>query len=113
MSGTNFNFDDVTVDFGNECFWNFHNLGDGGTEIIVGETFFKQFYTIFDSENSQIGFGLAQATQGSIVGPWFWYSTEKGSVDSPTSLAVVSLCSVSVIVFIGISVVLLKLLKKG
>jgi hypothetical protein len=41
----------------NKCYWNFNKVGNG-TEFIIGEQFFQQFYTVFDNENSRMGFGV-------------------------------------------------------
>lgn len=40
------------------CYWGFTHIGNG-TEFVIGEIFFEQFYTIFDNKNSKMGFGVS------------------------------------------------------
>jgi len=41
----------------NLCYWNFQKVGNG-TEFIIGEQFYAQYYTVFDNENLRMGFGI-------------------------------------------------------
>jgi hypothetical protein len=59
MAGWTFNFetqDPITGNF--SCFWLFQNIGQS-TDLILGQPFLKQFYTVFDSTNAQLGFAIS------------------------------------------------------
>jgi hypothetical protein len=41
----------------NACSWNLRKT-DSNTTFFIGEQFFTRFYTIFDNDNSRLGFGI-------------------------------------------------------
>ena len=58
MSSSTFTFERTNAYQQTECVWNFQNTGNNN-EITIGEQFFKQFYTVFDGQNNQLGFALS------------------------------------------------------
>jgi len=54
------------------CYIYLENIGASSTAAI-GEVFFMQFYSVFDSDNQRIGFAnhAANSTMISQYGPWF------------------------------------------
>jgi len=121
MSGRNFTEeeeDDVTN--ATTCYWNIQDIGEEtGTlnRVMVGDQFFKQFYTVFDSENASLGIGISNNINSTDVdGPWitFWTApptpepTPTPEPHGPTVLMVAgittgSIAVVAVAAFFGLS----------
>jgi hypothetical protein len=125
MSGRNFTteeYDDVNLC--DICYWNLQDIGEevgGLNQVLVGEQFFKQFYTVFDSENASVGIGISNNVNTTDVdGPWitFWTAppapeptptpTPEPEPNGPTVLMVAGITTGSVVIvavaaFFGLS----------
>jgi hypothetical protein len=72
------------------CYFNFANLGYYDN-IIIGQAFISEFYTIFDTENSRIGLGISANTLANPTfakdGPWI--------TNLPNPLSVLAIVGIS------------------
>jgi hypothetical protein len=93
---------------GLECKWNFQNLGNT-TEIVVGEQFFKQFYTIFDNDNAQMGFAVSTNSANSTDGPWVLYAPAPDN--GPSVLMVTGVTTASIIIVAVLAFFVVKVMK--
>jgi len=91
MSGRNFTTEDYdAIELISTCYWNLQDIGEevgGLNQVLVGEQFFKQFYTVFDSENASVGIGISNNVNTTdIDGPWitFWTAPAPEPTPDPT-----------------------------
>ena len=94
MSGSSFTVQKDDPLLPTECVWNFQNLGDKN-EIVVGEQFFKQFYTVFDTDNAQLGFGIS-TNSNTDDGPWILFAPEPHN--GPSVLMVAGITTSSIVI---------------
>lgn len=94
-----------------QCNWSIQSVGDH-SEFVIGETFFKQFYTIFDNNNGQVGFGVSSSytQQDSKNGPWILDAVQPPSNSSALFVVVIAVCTILFIA--GIAYAILKTGKK-
>ena len=96
------------------CIWGFVDSNTTGNDFFIGENFVTQFYTIFDSENNNMGFGLSVNNANANTGPWLLFSG-----DEPTpapgglsSLAIVGITTGSIAVAAIAGFVIFKVIQK-
>jgi large-conductance mechanosensitive channel len=63
MYGDNFYWNGVN-NLTSGCYWNFQDLGNATSQVWIGEAFFQQWFTVFDIDNSLIGFGVSSIASG-------------------------------------------------
>lgn len=76
----------------NGCVWGFKDSNTTGNDFILGEQFVTQFYSIFDSENEQMGFGVSVYSNDN-TGPWLLFS---GPTPSPSGLSALAITGISI-----------------
>jgi hypothetical protein len=83
------------------CYWNFQDLGATTNQVLVGETFFSQFYTIFDNEVGVVGFGISASVDNAtlaVSGPWM--SEDWPDVMGPVAVLCAIVGGIGLVVFI-------------
>jgi hypothetical protein len=78
----------------NGCVWGFKDSNTTGNDFILGEQFVTQFYTIFDSDNEQMGFGVSIYSTTS-TGPWLLFSGDS-PIPSPSGLSALAITGITV-----------------
>jgi hypothetical protein len=73
------------------CSWQFSNIGNA-TQVIIGQPFIWQYYTVFDTDNAQIGIATMKLNQ--FAAPFFgpWISTAGSSpAPEPTPSSIIEM----------------------
>lgn len=93
------------------CLWGFVDSNTTGNDFFIGENFVTQFYTIFDSDNNNMGFGLSVNNANANTGPWLLFSGDSPAPAGLSSLAIVGITAGSIAVAAIAGFVIFKVIQ--
>jgi hypothetical protein len=102
-------WDDEVIPPNATCGWLIGDIG-ASANVVIGSVFIEQFVTVFDAENSQVGFAISPLVpHPDGLGPWI---TTKINGGSTSTLAVVLIVTGSLAVVAVVGVVVLTQIRK-
>jgi hypothetical protein len=74
--------------------------------MVIGSAFIEQFFTVFDAENSQVGFAISSTIPSPDgVGPWIISQSNSGGGSSALAVILIIIGIVAVVGVVGVVVV--------